>query len=41
MPLASLYLSIMQAYGVNAGRFCSIDGTTLHGTNSLPELTRA
>jgi hypothetical protein len=39
MPLANLYISIMQAFGMNATTFGSVDGTTPYGTKPLSELT--
>jgi hypothetical protein len=39
MPLANLYISIMQAFGMNVSTFGSIDGTTPYGTKPLSELT--
>lgn len=41
MPLANLYISIMQAYGMNVNTFGSVDGTTPYGTKPLAELTSA
>jgi hypothetical protein len=38
MPLANLYISIMQAFGMNASTFGSVDGTTPYGTKPLVEL---
>ena len=38
MPLANLYLSIMQAFGMNVSTFGSVDGTTPYGTKPLAEL---
>ena len=38
MPLANLYLSIMQAFGLNVQTFGSVDGTTPYGTKPLAEL---
>jgi hypothetical protein len=38
MPLANLYLSIMQAFGMNVSTFGSVDGTTPYGTKALAEL---
>jgi Protein of unknown function (DUF1552) len=38
MPLANLYLSIMQAFGLNVSTFGSVDGTTPYGTKPLVEL---
>jgi hypothetical protein len=39
MPLANLYISIMQAFGMNVNTFGSVDGTTPYGTKPLSELT--
>jgi hypothetical protein len=39
MPLANLYISIMQAFGMNVSTFGSVDGTTPYGTKPLTELT--
>jgi hypothetical protein len=39
MPLANLYISIMQAFGMNVNTFGSVDGTTPYGTKPLAELT--
>jgi hypothetical protein len=39
MPLANLYISIMQAFGMNVNSFGSVDGTTPYGTKPLSELT--
>jgi hypothetical protein len=39
MPLANLYISIMQAFGMNVSTFGSVDGTTPYGTQALSELT--
>ncbi len=39
MPLANLYISIMQAFGMNMTTFGSVDGTTPYGTHPLSELT--
>jgi hypothetical protein len=41
MPLANLYISIMQAFGMNVTTFGSVDGTTPYGTKPLAELTTA
>jgi hypothetical protein len=38
MPLANLYISIMQAFGMNVSTFGSVDGTTPYGTKPLAEL---
>jgi hypothetical protein len=38
MPLANLYISIMQAFGMNVSTFGSVDGTTPYGTKPLSEL---
>jgi len=38
MPLANLYLSIMQAFGLNVSTFGTVDGTTPYGTKPLSEL---
>ena len=37
-PLANLYISIMQAFGLNVSTFGSVDGTTPYGTGPLSEL---
>ena len=37
-PLANLYISIMQAFGLNVGTFGSVDGTTPYGTGPLIDL---
>jgi hypothetical protein len=37
-PLANLYISIMQAFGMNVSTFGSVDGTTPYGTGPLVEL---
>jgi hypothetical protein len=37
-PLADLYISIMQAFGLAATTFGSVDGTTPYGTGPLSEL---
>ena len=39
MPLANLYISVMQAFGMNMTTFGSVDGTTPYGTKPLSELT--
>jgi hypothetical protein len=39
MPLANLYISIMQAFGMNVSTFGSVDGTTPYGTKPLGELS--
>jgi hypothetical protein len=39
MPLANLYISIMQAFGMDVTTFGSVDGTTPYGTKPLSELT--
>jgi hypothetical protein len=39
MPLANLYISVMQAFGMNVNSFGSVDGTTPYGTKPLAELT--
>jgi hypothetical protein len=39
MPLANLYISVMQAFGMNVSTFGSVDGTTPYGTKPLAELT--
>jgi hypothetical protein len=39
MPLANLYISIMQAFGMSMSTFGSVDGTTPYGTKPLAELT--
>jgi hypothetical protein len=39
MPLANLYISVMQAFGMNVSTFGSVDGTTPYGTKPLSELT--
>jgi hypothetical protein len=39
MPLANLYISIMQAFGMDVSTFGSVDGTTPYGTKPLSELT--
>lgn len=41
MPLANLYISIMQAFGMDVSTFGSVDGTTPYGTKPLSELTMA
>jgi hypothetical protein len=38
MPLANLYISIMQAFGMNVSSFGSVDGATPYGTKPLVEL---
>jgi hypothetical protein len=38
MPLANLYISIMQAFGLNVSSFGTVDGTTPYGTAPLSEL---
>lgn len=38
MPLANLYISIMQAFGLNVSTFGTVDGTTPYGTAPLAEL---
>jgi hypothetical protein len=38
MPLANLYISIMQAFGMNETTFGSVDGTAPYGTKPLAEL---
>jgi hypothetical protein len=38
MPLANLYISIMQAFGMDVSTFGSVDGTTPYGTRPLAEL---
>ncbi len=38
MPLANLYLSIMQAFGMDVSTFGSVDGTTPYGMKALAEL---
>ena len=38
MPLANLYISIMQAFGLDVSTFGSVDGTTPYGTAPLAEL---
>jgi hypothetical protein len=38
MPLANLYISIMQAFGMSVSTFGSVDGTTPYGTKPLAEL---
>jgi hypothetical protein len=37
-PLANLYISIMQAFGLDVTTFGSVDGTTPYGTGPLSEL---
>jgi len=37
-PLANLYISIMQAFGMNVSTFGSVDGSTPYGTGPLSEL---
>ena len=37
-PLANLYISIMQAFGLDVSTFGSTDGTTPYGTKPLAEL---
>jgi hypothetical protein len=37
-PLANLYISIMQAFGLNVSTFGTVDGTTPYGTGPLTEL---
>jgi len=37
-PLANLYISIMQAFGLNVTTFGTVDGTTPYGTAPLAEL---
>jgi hypothetical protein len=37
-PLANLYISIMQAFGLDVSTFGSVDGTTPYGTGPLSEL---
>jgi hypothetical protein len=37
-PLANLYISIMQAFGLDVSTFGSVDGTTPYGTGPLTEL---
>lgn len=39
MPLANLYISVMQAFGMDVQTFGSVDGTTPYGTKPLAELT--
>jgi hypothetical protein len=39
MPLANLYISIMQSFGMDVSTFGSVDGTTPYGTRPLSELT--
>jgi hypothetical protein len=39
MPLANLYISVMQAFGMDMATFGSVDGTTPYGTAPLAELT--
>jgi len=38
-PLANLYISILQAFGLNMTTFGSVDGTTPYGTQPLAELS--
>ena len=38
-PLANLYISIMQAFGLDVRTFGSVDGTTPYGTAPLSELS--
>jgi hypothetical protein len=37
-PLANLYISILQAFGLDVSTFGSVDGTTPYGTGPLSEL---
>jgi len=37
-PLANLYISIMQAFGLDVATFGTVDGTTPYGTGPLTEL---
>jgi hypothetical protein len=39
MPLANLYISIMQSFGMDVTTFGSVDGTTPYGSKPLSELT--
>jgi hypothetical protein len=39
MPLANLYISVMQAFGMDVSTFGSVDGTAPYGTKPLVELT--
>jgi len=39
MPLANLYISVMQSFGMDVSTFGSVDGTTPYGTKPLSELT--
>jgi hypothetical protein len=39
MPLANLYLSLLQAFGMDVSTVGSVDGTTPYGTKPLAELT--